>query len=163
MAKSEMRIPESISKWIPVALAGGTLTLYSIVFSHIYLQVGHPFPEQLYPSALAELRRGSVQLLILSLAVSVAWLGYLLLLLSDNPRRIRKRFAFNAKTGIRTRNGINYCHRCLMKPECVESPLASTKVRGWWRCDAPECSATYQDETYTPPPQPNRLINTSTS
>lgn len=145
-----MRIPESISKWLPVAIGGALLSLYGFVFQQIYQQVGSPFLARLFPSLLTESQRGSIRLLLLSLVVSVAWVAYLHVLLLKDPRRIRRRYTFNQKTGISSLRGVNYCSKCLMKPECLESPLRIGKVPGWWVCDA--CGAPFQDENYIESP-----------
>jgi hypothetical protein len=147
-----MKIPESILRLIPPALATATVALYSVVFAHIYQQVGKPFPERLYSSLLSELQRGSVQLLLLSLAVLATWVVYLHIQISRDPQIIRGRYAFDPKTRIRTRRGVRYCHKCLMSPECFEAPLTAGNVQGVWVCETQNCGGVYRDSTFIQPP-----------
>ena len=148
-----MKIPESLRKTLSIAIVGVIVSGYGFVFREIYHQAPAPFQEHLLPATINEMRRGSIQLLLLSLVVSVAWIGYLLSILSTNPHLIRSRYRFDQKTKIRFRRGIRYCNICLLSPECLPSPLAMTGTQGMWICGNKNCGHPYYDETFVQPPE----------
>jgi hypothetical protein len=146
-----MRLPKSISAWLPVAILGTTGTLLTTLALKSIGNTKGSYPAAVIATLQTEPAGSLLLILLLLFLVALVWVIYLHISGAPDPERLRSKFT-KSKHGWMERDSIYFCTKCLAgdPPKIVRivEEYSSGQARDIWLCPDRECRGVFLGPQY---------------